>query len=168
MSKLAITRTYLTLLSYTGVILMLTLFKSRFQIGQFWEMDKQLSRQIHLLPLNEFAKGTWFNPLFEYGGNFALFIPFGGLVYITAKRTRVTIISGALLSLSIEIAQFVLGVGRSDVDDLLFNTLGAATGAGIVKLCGPRWHHRWAWASLALVGVFLVLLALGPRLPLPV
>jgi len=67
-------------------------------------------------------------------GNIAVFIPFGIIMpLILSKRKRnnpiITIAIGAiLLSLSIELIQYIMSVGVFDVDDLILNTIGALIG----------------------------------------
>ena len=83
-----------------------------------------------------------------------------------ARRTillHATIISAGL-SLSIEILQYICALGRTDIDDLLFNTLGGFLGAGIAAISGRRFQWLWLIGAYVLVGVFLVLVILGPRL----
>ena len=83
-----------------------------------------------------------------------------------ARRTillHATIISAGL-SLSIEILQYICALGRTDIDDLLFNTLGGFLGAGIAAIAGRRFQWLWLIGAYVLVGVFLVLVVLGPRL----
>src|SRR5699024_3873462 len=74
---------------------------------------------------------------------------------------------GAGFSLLIEVSQFVFQLDLSDIDDFLFNTLGAAAGASIAAWAGPR--AQWLWVSLTavLVVVFAILVVLGPRLEDP-
>jgi glycopeptide antibiotics resistance protein len=75
-------------------------------------------------------------------GNVAVFIPFGaalGAAILLARRSRrfwrwflgVTA-AGLLLSLSIEIAQLAIPSRVTDVDDVILNTLGTATGVLLV------------------------------------
>ena len=62
--------------------------------------------------------------------NIALFVPFGFLLRgncVQARNKRI-IQLGFLCSLSIEMLQMVCWRGRFDVDDILFNTLGAYLG----------------------------------------
>lgn len=70
-------------------------------------------------------------------GNIALFIPLG--VYITllngnkkASVNNVCII--ALVSVIVEIAQYLFKVGATDIDDVILNTLGGLLGILIFKL----------------------------------
>ena len=67
-------------------------------------------------------------------------------------------------SLLIEISQYIFQLGFSDIDDLLFNTLGTAAGAFIASLFGSR--AQWVWVTLTavLTVVFIVLVILGPSL----
>lgn len=79
-------------------------------------------------------------PLFLYlfGGNIVWFVPFGFyLAFFREFRMRRVILCGFLLSLFIEVMQFVLGTGVSEVDDLLLNTLGSALG-GLIAACIPK------------------------------
>lgn len=68
--------------------------------------------------------------------NIFLFFPFGlALGQLTPKkwgpgrRMALTVGLGALLSISVEGAQYLWGLGIAETDDVLCNTLGAALGA---------------------------------------
>jgi len=79
-------------------------------------------------------------PLFAYlfGGNIVWFIPLGFyLAFFKEFPLRRVILYGFLLSLFIEVMQFVLGTGVSEVDDLLLNTLGSALGS-MIAACIPK------------------------------
>ena len=74
-------------------------------------------------------------------GNSAMFIPTGILTPLLYKHLNSfpkTVLTGFLLSLSIEILQLPFAVRCSDVDDLILNTLGCMAGYGIVCLCRKR------------------------------
>ena len=71
-------------------------------------------------------------------GNIAVFIPFGYTVaasvqtFLTKKYTIIVAISaGFTLSLSIELLQLNVAGRFSDVDDLIFNTLGTIIGVSL-------------------------------------
>ena len=73
--------------------------------------------------------------------NVLLFTPFGLTLsaVLSKKRTPwkcvlLTVLIGMTLSLTIETAQYLGGLGRAEVDDLLANTLGAFLGALHVPL----------------------------------
>ena len=73
--------------------------------------------------------------------NVILFIPFGFLLPVVfpkrAAKLWLTTLYGFPLSLFIELTQLLLpGIGRAfDVDDLIFNTLGAVVGYLLYLLC---------------------------------
>lgn len=77
--------------------------------------------------------------------NILMLVPFGfGLPLITRFRMKETIAAGMLFSIAIELLQFLTGhvagitFRVADIDDVIFNTLGAAIGyilfAGCVRL----------------------------------
>ncbi|AGG67945.1 hypothetical protein H924_12620 [Corynebacterium callunae DSM 20147] len=75
-----------------------------------------------------------------------------------------TTLLGALCSIAIEITQYIFSLGYTDIDDILFNTLGAFIGAFIAKVAGPRANGLWVALAIAVAVVFLVLVILGPRI----
>lgn len=141
------------------------MLKAFFVIGLLWVPENQRVRGLSLVPLNDlWESSSLFTQAFGYGGNFAFFVPFGVLVYLLNGRIGQTTLFGAGFSLLIEVSQFAFQLGFSDIDDFLFNTLGATAGACIAAWAGPR--AQWLWVSLTavLVVVFAGLVILGPRL----
>jgi glycopeptide antibiotics resistance protein len=75
--------------------------------------------------------------LIDVVGNLLLFVPLG--LTLAAASTRATrwgrlaaaTVSAALLSVLIEVIQLAMPSRASDVDDVLFNTLGALVGAAV-------------------------------------
>lgn len=95
--------------------------------------------------------------------NLLLFVPFGGYLGLLAQyrswwRSTLTV---AGTSVALEVAQYVLGVGRSDVTDVLVNTAGGLIGLGVVALSRRRLQGRTGevLARVCLVGTALVLVA---------
>ena len=159
------TSVIIALIGYCAIIISLTMLKAFFVIGLLWVPENQRVRGLSLVPLNDLWEfSSLFTQVFGYGGNFAFFVPFGVLVYLLNGRIGMTTLFGAGFSLLIEVSQYAFQLGFSDIDDFLFNTLGAAAGAWIAAWAGPR--ARWLWISLTavLVVVFAVLVILGPRL----
>lgn len=170
------------LVSYAAVILALTTLKAYFAIGYLWDPANQRVRELRLIPFEHFfTSSTWFGPVFDAVGNLAFFVPFGWLVAIAAERlsvnaadrggrsaapgpVRTAAVAGLAFSLCIEITQYICALGRTDVDDLIFNTLGAALGAWIAGLGGRRWRWLLVLVTAAAVVVFVVLVLLGQRL----
>ena len=80
--------------------------------------------------------GPWTNTL----GNIALFFPLGACLVVMGQNSRHvrfgrggTILLAMALSLVIETTQYLFSLGFSDVDDVVFNTLGASLGAFLVS-----------------------------------
>lgn len=82
----------------------------------------------------------------QVGANLVAFAPLG---FFLPRRTglgpvRVTLV-GMVLSASLEVAQYMLALGRvSSVDDVLVNTAGAALGAWLSVPAGARASASWA------------------------
>jgi glycopeptide antibiotics resistance protein len=82
----------------------------------------------------------------EVIGNVLLFIPLGFLLAASFRPLRrllpgVAVAAG--ISLAIEAMQSLPSIGRStSVDDLIFNTIGAAIGAAILILARGAWLYR--------------------------
>ncbi|MGW6728536.1 VanZ family protein [Nocardia sp. NPDC055029] len=93
-------------------------------------------RAVSLVPLRDLADTLSAAPttaLVQVGANLVLFVPLGFLLPLRFPRLsgalRMTGV-GALLSATLEVAQYVLDLGRvSSVDDVLMNAAGAGVGA---------------------------------------
>ena len=82
-----------------------------------------------LYTLRELSNGLWAF-LYPVMGNLIWFVPLGFFLCLLRKEmsgTRVLWISAGL-SLSIELSQWLLQTGVSDIDDVIFNSLGGLLG----------------------------------------
>ena len=159
----------LAVVAYGAVVVALTMLKAFFVIGLLWRPEAQRGRSIEWVPFAQFRDAqTWFGPLFDALGNLAFFVPLGVLLYILLERRAravlVVVVTGAATSATVEILQYVLALGHSDVTDLTFNTAGALVGALIARLGGRRLYPLWVGLALTTAAVFAVLVILGPRL----
>ncbi len=75
--------------------------------------------------------------------NMLLMIPFGfGLPFIANLSLKKIMLAGMLLSLALELMQFVTGflahmtLRVADINDVIFNTIGTAIGCGLFALLG--------------------------------
>ena len=103
---------------YILIILWITLFSrepmtTRIFRGLFWEIEMR-----------------YWNNIIQ---NILLFIPLGFL--IGGKRG---IVAWALLSIGIELTQYIYRLGYCELDDVLNNTIGAAIGSLLFKKFGKR------------------------------
>jgi len=83
--------------------------------------------------------GNWRYFTYLFGGNLFWFAPAGALVRLRGGRLWQAALAGFGLSLFVESAQFILGSGVSELDDLILNTQGALLGfAAASLLLRPR------------------------------
>ncbi|MCB2223376.1 MAG: peptide-methionine (S)-S-oxide reductase MsrA [Actinobacteria bacterium] len=79
----------------------------------------------------------------DVAGNVAVFVPLGAaaaavLTGSTRRRLWGSVAAGASLSLCVEAAQWFIPTRATDVDDLVFNTLGALAGAAALLVLERR------------------------------
>jgi len=101
--------------------------------GYFFTRQGSLGqRGLNLIPLRSLEID---NIIFL--GNIFLFFPFGFFLRgLFRRKGWVSIAICAGFSLLMEICQWIFAIGRSDIDDLLLNTLGGALGVLAVILLG--------------------------------
>ena len=94
--------------------------------------------RLNLVPfVNLFDYDSRRDLLLNLIGNCTMFIPTGIVVpclYKNLRSFKKTVLTGFLISLSIEIIQLPFAVRASDIDDLILNTLGVVIGYGIYRL----------------------------------
>ena len=93
-------------------------------------------RALRLVPLQttleELRAGAW--PFaYHEAGNMIWFVPLGMLLGRKRPLWQAAAV-GAGVSLALELAQWILRTGVTDVDDVLLNALGALLGAAAVRL----------------------------------
>lgn len=118
---------------YLVILLRMTVFRAEFgTYPLFSHGDFNLDLFSDLIRIYHNSLSTF---IYLFVGNIVTFIPFGFLVLpLTGRRKpaeafAVTILYGFALSLVIEISQWAFGVGVSELDDLILNTLGVFLGA---------------------------------------
>lgn len=149
-------RAQFLLVIYLLVLVWILLFKVSISLSSLIH-SLNLNRSINLIP---FQASTIINGkigLMEIGYNFLIFVPFGGLLGIVKKEkaflTKVLWI--ASFSLGVEILQFILGVGASDITDLLMNTSGGVAGLLIYQLLRRLFSETKLDKFLVVLGVIL-------------
>ncbi len=76
-------------------------------------------------------------------GNIIIFVPLGIICKMQLeKRNSVSIIYIFLISLSVEIVQYIFALGVSDIDDIILNTIGGAMGVGIYNVIIKRFKDK--------------------------
>lgn len=94
--------------------------------------------RVNLLPLmNLFDYDSKRDLILNVVGNIAMFIPSGVVLPIVYKRLDSfwkVLVTGAGISLCIEIIQLPFSVRATDIDDFILNTVGVIVGYGIYSL----------------------------------
>lgn len=63
-------------------------------------------------------------------GNIAVFVPLGAFLAVLRSRTGIVknLLAVVCASVTVEVVQGIFGLGASDIDDVILNTLGGAIG----------------------------------------
>lgn len=95
----------------------------------------------HLVPfevITEYVKNAhsindWFFK--NLACNIIMFMPYGFLVPLFSKKNKwwQILIFGIILSVLLEVIQGLLGIGISDIDDVILNSFGLLVGYGFYK-----------------------------------
>ncbi|WP_220446551.1 VanZ family protein [Paenibacillus piri] len=113
------------------------LFLSRVSLLDLLNSQRTLDRSINLIPFYSIKEYIFSNSAtiknFAFAnvvGNIVIFIPLG--TYLSAFKNDKRVITNLLfifiVSLFIEIIQGLLGIGASDIDDIILNCLGGLVG----------------------------------------
>ncbi|NOV04771.1 VanZ family protein [Paenibacillus planticolens] len=119
------------------IFLIKLLFLSRISLLEMFNSHRTLNRSINLIPfhsIKEYILGDSATlKRFAFSnvvGNIVIFIPLG--TYLTLFKKDKRVITNLLLiffvSLFVEITQGLLGIGTSDIDDIILNCLGGWIG----------------------------------------
>ena len=118
-------------------------------------------RSVNLVPFG--GTGTGGLGSSELAVNVLAFVPLGVFAHLAARRRSVARVFLPVVAVSVgfELVQYVVGIGASDVTDVLTNSAGGLVGIGIawlgLRLLGDR-AQRWLLVALVVV---LVALATG-------
>lgn len=113
---------------YFFVLVWIILFKMQMPFTQFG-----IRRSINLIPFagSVIVDGKIY--VQEIVDNILIFVPFGVFVCMIRKDQSwlQRLAPGFLTSLTLEILQYILGIGATDITDLLGNTAGTLLGMGV-------------------------------------
>ena len=122
------------------IFYMICLFQiTAFRFGGIgWSIENMMNRatRVNGVPLvgiwKWIDKGVWWHLFFNVLGNCIWFIPLGVLLPAIYRGYRKhfgrVVFIGMVVSTLIEILQFVFCTGVTDIDDVIFNTIGTAMG----------------------------------------
>ena len=149
----------LTFVVYAYILLQVIVFKFLSPFELFDLSFYGHTREISLIPFQELwqsdvSAAIKYNNVF---GNILLFIP-AGLIFALYVPWKRAIFYAFTLSLSFEIAQFIFGVGFTDIDDVMLNTLGGAIGVAIAYVLGTQRTRSLIAYVGSLVAISIILL----------
>jgi len=139
---------------YLLILLWLVLFKFSFDLSSIFNFQ---TRSINLVPftfVNE--RGNLRETIY----NCAVFIPFGLLLGVNFKRANFWLKLAFIFafSLALEIAQFVLAIGATDITDLITNTFGGFLGLALYGIGKKHIHNEKLDRFVVIAGIVLLVL----------
>ena len=124
---------------YFLILVWILLFKMSFSLDELYK-----NRSINLIPFmgSVIVNGRiYINEIID---NILVFIPLG--IYICMLKENWSILRkisvGFFISLGIEVLQFVLAIGATDITDLIGNTLGGIIGIGVFYLFSKLFKNK--------------------------
>lgn len=124
--------------------------------GIGWDFERMIERRTRVngeplrLVWDWTVKGVWWHLFYNVIGNCVWFIPMGFMMPAIYKNLRsnpfFVVFFGTTVSSSIEVLQYILCTGVTDIDDVIFNTLGTAIGCFLWYLFDnirKKGKNRW-------------------------
>lgn len=139
---------------YLLTLLWLVLFKFSFDLPSV-VLDHQ-SRSLNLIP---FAGASQDN-LREMVSNLVVFIPFGLLLSVNLKRANFwrKVFFIFIFSLVVEVIQFILAIGTTDITDVITNTFGGLLGLVLYDLGKKYVNSEKLDRFIVVAGMILLIL----------
>lgn len=124
---------------YTLILAWILLFKMSFSIDELYK-----NRSINIIPFMGSVIVNGKIDTSEIINNIIVFIPVGIYVCMLKKDWSILkkISVGFFISLGIEVLQFVLAIGATDITDLIGNTLGGIIGIGVFYLFSKVFKNK--------------------------
>ena len=122
----------LVALAYLAALVQITVIRGGVNWAQLMTATRDAPRLLPLrTTLEELCAGAW--PLiYHVVGNLVWFVPLGAL--LRKKNVLVALLAGVGASVCIELMQYLLMTGVTDVDDVLLNALGTLLGWALARL----------------------------------
>ena len=124
---------------YFLILVWILLFKMSFSLDELYK-----DRSINIIPFMGSVVVNGRIYINEIIDNILVFIPLG--IYICMLKEDWSILRkisvGFFISLGIEVLQFILAIGATDITDLLGNTLGGILGIGVFYLFSKLFKNK--------------------------
>jgi glycopeptide antibiotics resistance protein len=143
---------------YLLVLLWLVLFKFSMHPGSV--IENYHVRTINLIPFT--GKSNSIDNPVESIYNVIAFIPLGLLLGVNFSKTvlRRKLLFVLVLSASVEITQYILAIGRTDITDLITNTVGGYLGLVLYDLSKKYVDKEKLNRFIVIAGTILIVLFL--------
>ncbi|GGG57486.1 hypothetical protein GCM10007332_19030 [Epilithonimonas arachidiradicis] len=106
------------------------------------QYDINIVRMIPMFSTVGFVEHTilWKTIIINIFGNIVMFIPFGflGIVFPKLNNFRILILDFLFAIIAVESLQYFTRLGVFDIDDIILNTIGMATGFWIYQWLNRR------------------------------
>lgn len=135
---------------YLFLIIWIILFKLSVSIEQLPHF-----RSFNLIPFYYPNETTY--QIKEVLENMIIFIPFGLYLKTLNINSERTVFLGFLLSLSLELSQYIFCIGASDITDLITNTTGVLVGVGLYYLLKKIFKEKTNKIILVLASIITIL-----------
>ena len=142
--------------AYLFILLWLVLFK--FSYDPFGVIRDFQTRSLNLIPF-AYSRNS------EMIANIVAFIPFGVMLGVNFKQVlfkhKIAIIFA--FSLAAEFTQYALGIGASDITDIIMNTLGGFTGLAFYAAVSKDTNEGFLDRCILVAGSLILLTILYLR-----
>ena len=142
--------THILFTIYLFLIIWIILFKLSVSIEQLPHF-----RSFNLIPFYYPNETTY--QIKEVLENMIIFIPFGLYLKTLNINSERTVFLGFLLSLSLELSQYIFCIGASDITDLITNTTGVLVGVGLYYLLKKIFKEKTNKIILVLASIITIL-----------
>lgn len=145
---------------YLLLLLWLVLFK--FSSDPLSVVANYHTRSLNLIPFGGISRSH----LSETAYNIIAFIPFGLLLGVNLRKSgfwcKLAYIGA--FSIALETMQFIFAIGRTDINDVITNTLGGLAGLLVYRLVEKYIDNKKLDRCICVVGVALVVVFLALRI----
>lgn len=143
-------------LLYLALLIWIILFKLQFSI-----LDLDRVREINLIPFYYEHEVTFHAT--EVLENVLIFMPFGIYLCLLLPKSRfgVKLLLISVVSLLLEICQYVLAIGRSDITDLITNICGGLFGIILYKAAIRLFRNKKRVDQVIIISAAIVTVIVG-------
>lgn len=145
-------------LLYLALLIWIILFKLQFSI-----LDLDRVREINLIPFPFYYEHEVTFHATEVLQNVLIFMPFGIYLCLLLPKSRfgVKLLLISVVSLLLEICQYVLAIGRSDITDLITNICGGLFGIILYKAAIKLFRNKKRVDQVIIISAAIVTVIVG-------